>query len=87
MRIEAGVAFLQGDLILDNATRLLAECEAALSEGVDTFDLAGVAKLDSSAISLLLALRRRAAGKSLQFHHVPESLTSLTRLYGLDDQF
>jgi ABC-type transporter Mla MlaB component len=87
MRVEAGVAFLEDDLVLDNATRLLASCESQMGAGVRIFDLSGVGRLDSSALSLLLALKRRAAGSPLQFNHVPESLTSLTRLYGIDDQF
>jgi phospholipid transport system transporter-binding protein len=84
---EPGVALLQGDLVLDTATHLLAAGEAAIGAGATLFDLSGVGRMDSSALSLLLALRRRAAGKVLQFRHVPESLTSLARLYGIADQF
>ena len=87
MRVEQGVALLEGDLILDNATRLLAEAESAIRAGSSVFDLSGVHKLDSSALSLLLALRRNAGGVNLQFRNVPESLSSLARLYGLADQF
>lgn len=87
MRLEAGVAVLEGDLVLDQATRLLADGEAAIDAGSTVFDLSGVGRMDSSALSLLLALRRRAAGKTLQFRNVPESLTSLARLYGIADQF
>jgi phospholipid transport system transporter-binding protein len=78
---------LDGDLVLDNASRLLTEGEAALSAGCSVFDLSGVGRMDSSALSLLLALRRRADGKTLQFRNVPESLTSLARLYGIAEQF
>ena len=91
MRIEAGVAVLEGDLVLDNATRMLAEGEQAILAGTRVFDLSGVVKMDSSALSLLLALRRsglkNAAGNALQFRNVPESLTSLARLYGISDLF
>ena len=86
MRLEAGVAILEGDLVLDHATRLLAEGEAAIGAGCTQFDLAGVGRMDSSALSLMLALRRHANGKTLQFHNVPESLTSLATLYGIADQ-
>ncbi len=86
MRVEAGVAAVEGDLILDNATRLLAEAEAALGEGVSVFDLSRVGNMDSSALSLMLSLRRRAAGKPIEFHAIPESLTSLANLYGIADQ-
>jgi len=91
MRVEAGVAVLVGDLILDNATRMLAEGERAILAGTRVFDLSGVKKMDSSALSLLLALRRsglkNAVGNDLQFRNVPESLTSLARLYGIADLF
>lgn len=91
MRVEAGVALLEGDLVLDNATRLLAEGEQALLAGSRVFDLSGVARMDSSALSLLLALRRsgnrNAADKELEFRNVPDSLTSLARLYGIADLF
>jgi len=91
MRVEAGVAVLEGDVVLDNATRMLAEGEQAILTGTHVFDLSGVAKMDSSALSLLLALRRsslkNAAGNDLQFRNVPESLTSLARLYGIADLF
>ncbi len=91
MRIEADVAVLEGELVLDNATRILAEGEQAILAGTRVFDLSGVVKMDSSALSLLLALRRsglkNAAGNALQFRNVPESLTSLARLYGIADLF
>ncbi len=85
--VNAGIAMLEGDLVLDNATHLLAAGEAAIGAGSTVFDLAGVGQMDSSALSLLLALRRRADGKNLQFRNVPESLSSLARLYGIADQF
>lgn len=86
MQVEAGVSQLRGDLILENATRLLAEGEAAIKAGTISFDLSGVGRMDSSALSLLLALRRRAGGKHLKFLNVPESLISLARLYGIQEQ-
>lgn len=86
MRVESGVAAFEGDLILDNATRLLAEAEAALNEGATVFDLSGVGNMDSSALSLMLSLRRRAGNKSIQFRAVPEDLVSLATLYGIADQ-
>lgn len=87
MAVTGGVAMLEGDLVLENATRLLAAGESAIGAGSTVFDLAGVGRMDSSALSLLLALRRHADGKSLQFRNVPESLSSLARLYGIADQF
>ena len=90
MRVEAGVAFFEGDLVLDNATRLLAEAESALSEGATVFDLSLASNVDSSALSLMLSLRRQVArmpaGTLVDFRAVPESLTSLAKLYGITDQ-
>lgn len=88
MRVEGGVAQFEGDLILANTTRLLAEAEAALDAGASAFDLSGVGHMDSSALSLLLALKRRtgAAGRALAFHNIPESMLSLAKLYGIAEQ-
>ena len=88
MRVEADVALLAGDLLLGNASDWLAQGEAALQQGVVIFDLSGLGQLDSSALSLLLSLRRRAqaAGSRLEFRHLPESLASLAKLYGVADQ-
>jgi phospholipid transport system transporter-binding protein len=89
MRVEAGVAMVEGDLTLANATRLLAEGEEAVGNGATTFDLGGVGQLDSSAISLLLSLKRHTAGtgKTLTFRNLPPSLLSLGKLYGIADYF
>jgi phospholipid transport system transporter-binding protein len=88
MHVEAGVVVLSGDLTLVNASQLLAEGESALKQGVATFDLAAVGQLDSSALSLMLSLRRRAeaAGNTIVFRNIPESLASLAKLYGVDEQ-
>ena len=88
MRVEAGVAVLDGDLTLANASQCLAEAEAAMKQGVAAFDLAGIGNLDSSALSLMLSLRRRAeaAGITIEFRNIPESLASLAELYGVAEQ-
>ena len=88
MRVEAGVAVLEGDLTLANASEWLAHGEDALKQGVVAFDLAGIGNLDSSALSLLLSLRRRAeaAGSSIEFRNIPDSLASLAALYGVAEQ-
>lgn len=86
MRVEAGIAAFEGDLTLDNATRLLAEADSALGQGAAVFDLSRVGQMDSSALSLMLSLRRRAGSKPIEFRAVPESLSSLAKLYGIADQ-
>jgi phospholipid transport system transporter-binding protein len=88
IRVVEGVAMLDGDLTLANASQWLADGVAALGEGVATFDLAGLGHLDSSALSLMLSLRRRAeaAGSSVEFRNIPDRLASLAKLYGVADQ-
>lgn len=86
MRSEAGIVYLEGDLTLVTATRLLAEGERAIEEGGLVFDLAGVGHVDSAALSLLLAWRRKAQalGKDLGFRNLPKSLEGLAALYGVE---
>jgi phospholipid transport system transporter-binding protein len=90
MRVVDGVAAFEGDLVLENATRLLDEADAVLRSGASVFDLSGVKNVDSSALSLMLSLRRRAArsqsGQHIEFRGIPESLVSLAKLYGIADQ-
>jgi len=88
LRVEAGVAMLEGDLTLVNANAWLSQGETALQQGIAIFDLAGIQHLDSAALSLLLSLRRRAEAASggIEFRNIPASLTSLATLYGVADQ-
>lgn len=88
LRVEAGVARLEGDLNLGNASHWLAQGEAALRDGVTVFDLADLGRLDSAALSLMLSLRRRAqaAGSAIDYRNIPESLASLAELYGVTEQ-
>lgn len=85
MRVDGQVAYLEGDLVLPNATRVLAQGKAAIQQGVGVFDLAKVGQLDSSAISLILSLRRfaEAKGGTIEVRSVSESLLSLAKLYGV----
>ncbi|MEW5770450.1 MAG: STAS domain-containing protein [Pseudomonadota bacterium] len=87
LRVEDGVVRLEGDLTLAHATRLLAEGKAAIQAGARGVDLSGAGQLDSSAISLLLCLRRhaQASGVELELRALPESLLSLAKLYGVDE--
>lgn len=87
MRIEDAVAYPEGCLTLKEAGAVLLEGSDAMANGVATFDLASVTQVDSSALSLLLSWQREAQRRSqpLSFRNIPDSLLSLTRLYGLDD--
>ena len=70
----------------ENATSLLERGLGAIRAGDATVDLAGVKTVDSAAVALLLAWQRAAAGqgKRLAFVDVPEGITSLAGLYGVD---
>ncbi len=85
MRAEMGVAYPEGDLTLEQAMRVRAEGEQLLAEGVTQFDLSGLGKVDSAALSLFMNWRRSALaqGRSLEFRNTPASLLSLAKLYGV----
>ncbi|MFN3594811.1 MAG: lipid asymmetry maintenance protein MlaB [Thiobacillaceae bacterium] len=86
MRCDGQVLILEDDLTLEHARRLLGLGAEAITQGVTEVDFAGAGKVDSSALSLMLAWRRRAhaVGRRLEFRNVPDSLRSLARLYGVD---
>jgi phospholipid transport system transporter-binding protein len=52
-----------------------------------TVDCGGIGAVDSAAVAVLLALRRRAAAENqpLSFANVPEALTVLAGLYGVEE--
>lgn len=86
MRRDGRVLILEDELTLEHARRLLGMGSEALAQGVTDIDFAHVGKVDSSALSLMLAWRRRAqaTGTQLKFRNVPDSLMSLAKLYGVD---
>lgn len=50
-------------------------------------DMAGVGRVDSSALSVLLACSRMARGATVTVHHAPPALRALSDLYGLQTLF
>ncbi|HEX8978712.1 MAG TPA: STAS domain-containing protein [Parasulfuritortus sp.] len=87
MRVENGVAYLEGDLTLAQVVPVMKEGEHLLADGVAAFDLSGLGQVDSAALSLLMNWCRTAhtQGRSLDFRNTPESLHSLAKLYGVAD--
>ncbi|HQU48770.1 MAG TPA: STAS domain-containing protein [Casimicrobiaceae bacterium] len=76
-----------GQLVFDNAETVLeAARELPLPAGGQV-DLSGLGHADSSALAVLLALRRRAAAerKALAYASMPPLLASLARVYGVDE--
>lgn len=86
MRRDGQVLILEEDLTLERARQLLGMGGEAIAQGVTEIDFTRVGKVDSSALSLMLAWRRRAlaAGRRLEFRNLPDSLMSLAKLYGVD---
>lgn len=79
---------LFGDLICDDANTVLQESESIKIEGTQlTIDFAAVSDIDTASIALMLAWKRRAKAElcEVEFVNVPESLKSLTVLYGVQD--
>jgi len=58
-----------------------------LLTGDRVVDLAGVTEADSSTLSMLLEWRRAAehAGHTLRCVNMPANMSSLARLYGIED--
>jgi phospholipid transport system transporter-binding protein len=71
---------LSGDVVFDDAARLLAEGDAAFGGLREAeVDLARVARADSAGLALLLewSVEARAAGRSLRYRNVPPAIASL----------
>ena len=71
------------DVTVDTVVSVKREALDAFRAGDCTVDFDGVGRLDSSAVSLLLALLRRYP--ELRVEHAPEDLRTLARLYGVHE--
>lgn len=87
LSIDGKTGFFEGEMTLAQARQHLARGRAAIEQGVTDFDLSRVTQLDSSAISVLLGLRRFAAarGQGVVLRGLSDSLIGLARLYGVAD--
>jgi len=85
IRRQDGRMLVSGPVTLANVAGLLEEGRRYLAEGVSTVDFGEVTEMDSAALALCLAWLRdaRAAGGSLGFANLPESLQTIARLYGV----
>jgi phospholipid transport system transporter-binding protein len=77
---------ISGPVTLGNAARVLEEGRQHLAEGARTIDLGEVTEMDSALLALALAWLReaRSAKRELAFANPPESLQTISRLYGVD---
>jgi phospholipid transport system transporter-binding protein len=86
IRREGPRMIVSGPVTLANAAALLEEGRRHLADGVQTVDLGEVSEMDSALLALLLAWLRdaRQRERPLAFAHLPESLRTIARLYGVD---
>jgi phospholipid transport system transporter-binding protein len=86
----ADAARMPQRLTLNEAVQTLEQLSAALAgQAASTLqiDASSLEECDSSAVAVLLELRRRllAQGKSLQVNHIPQRLKDLVGLYGMSE--
>ena len=78
---------LEGALTVDTAASVLESSRKATLPKTGKVDLTGLDQVDSAAVAVLLAWRRRAAveGVALAFAGAPASLAALAELYGVTE--
>jgi phospholipid transport system transporter-binding protein len=76
-----------GDLIITNISQVLAESQVAEFAKKTILDFSNVNEVDTSTISFLFELQRRAnkEGVELKLTKPPENLLSLLSLYGVEN--
>lgn len=84
--MQDGIGYLEGPITLREALAVRLEGEAMIASGCAVVDLAGISRVDSSALSVLLAWRRYASnsGATFELRNIPASLQSLIELYGVN---
>ncbi|HTL77164.1 MAG TPA: STAS domain-containing protein [Casimicrobiaceae bacterium] len=76
----------EGALTFDDAAPVFAT-SAAVALPAEGIDFSGMTRADSSALAVVIALRRRAAaeGRTLPLRNLPPSLRSLAVVYGVEE--
>ena len=76
-----------GSLLFADAAAVFAAAQTLPLPASGVVDLSGLAQADSSALAVMLALKRRAAssGARLQFTSIPQGLKTLAGVYGVDE--
>lgn len=76
---------LSGPLVMDSVAPLLGSSASRPLPENGVIDMTNVQRVDSAAVALMLAWKRRAANeaKPISFAGVPASITSLAVLYGV----
>lgn len=78
-----------GSITIDNVVAMTQHGISLFEENPLDIDLASVAEVDSSIVSMLLEWLREARRKKIQlrFINIPESVKSLMQLYGVSEFF
>jgi len=76
-----------GALTFANATAVFDACSELALPVAGSVDLAGLGPADSTALAVMLALKRRAAreGRPIAFASVPAGVLRLARVYGVEE--
>jgi phospholipid transport system transporter-binding protein len=76
-----------GALTFDDAARVFAASRAVALPANGVVDFSGMTHADSSALAIMIALKRRAAaeGRALSIEALPASLRSLAVVYGVEN--
>jgi len=85
---NAGDAWrFEGALTFDDAAQVFAASRAAPLPSSNVADFSGMTRADSSALAVVIALKRRAAaeGRALSVDYLPASLRSLAVVYGVEN--
>ena len=81
---EDGYAYLSGELTFESTPDLYRQAEAIIRENdsIRAIDLAGITRVDSAGLALMLEWQavRAANGRKLRFSKAPVSLLSLAQL-------
>ena len=84
---SAGDAWrFEGALTFDDAAQVF-EASRAVPLPSGGVDFSGMTRADSSALAVVIALKRRAAaeGRALSIDNLPSSMRSLAVVYGVDN--
>jgi phospholipid transport system transporter-binding protein len=76
-----------GTLTFANATAVFDACGDLALPAAGSVDLAGLGQADSTALAVMLALKRRAAreDRPIAFVSVPAGILRLARVYGVEE--
>ena len=87
VRHEAERLVIEGAVTSATAAALLDRLSAACRSGAQQIDFGEITRCDSTAIALMLELRRQSEGASpgLLFMNLPDSLVKLAALYSVSD--